>query len=190
MNGNSTTRAHNIKDSLALSFDLETSDFWQEVYNELFPGHAAFIRHSENGDHQKSGIDCTVILRNSKTYTVDEKLRYEDYGDIALEEWGDYGHRLPGWVVKPLLCDYILYAILPAGKAYLLPVLQLQAAWKQHGEAWKQEYRDKIIIAPNRDGHGREWQSISWGIEPEILFPAIGQGLRATFQPMESFSND
>ena len=189
MSSNSTARAHDIKNSLALSFDLEGASFWQEVYSSLFPDMAAFIRHSDDGDHQRLGIDTSVIMSNSKVFTVDEKLRYADFGDIALEEWGDYGHRLPGWAVKSLLCDFILYAVLPAGKAFLLPTIQTQNAWRTHGEEWKQEYKDKIIIAPNRDGRGREWQSVSWGIPVSVLYKAIGGQLRMNFQPVEDYQS-
>ena len=172
---------HNFQHSLGASLALESADFWQEVYRNLFPKHEAFIRHSCDGDHQRLGIDTTVIMENSKTFTIDEKIRYKDYRDILLEEYSDVDRNVAGWVVKPLLCDYILFAILPAGKAYLLPTRQLQQAWRTHGQEWKATRR--AIVAHNKDSRtGRTWKSVSWGIEPEILFPAIGGQLRTTFE--------
>ena len=178
----SGTLTHDFKTDLAFSHDLEGADFWREVYTQFFPGHAAVIRHSEDGDHQRLGVDTSVIMPSSKAFTVDEKIRRANFRDIALEEWSDFDRGIPGWIQKRLLCDHILYTILPAGRAYLLPVLQTQEAWRRHGDEWKATREP--ITALNRDRKtGRTWESISWGILPEELFPAIGECLRARFKP-------
>ena len=173
---------HDFKSDLAFSHDLEGAEFWRECYNAFFPNHAAVIRHSEDGDWQRLGVDSSVIMPSSKVFTVDEKVRRRDYPDIALEEWSDFDRGIPGWIQKRLLSDYLLYVVLPAGRAYLLPVLQTQEAWRRHGEEWKATREP--ITALNRDPRtGRAWESISWGIAPEELFPAIGECLRARFKP-------
>ena len=69
----------------------------------------------------------------SGTYTVDEKVRTNDWPDVLLERWSDEARRIPGWVEKPLACDFIAYAFAPAGTCLLLPVAALQRAWRQHG---------------------------------------------------------
>lgn len=178
---------HDFKSDLAFSHASEGAAFWREVYERFFPGHAAVIRHSEDGDWQRLGVDSSVIMPSSKVFTVDEKVRRRDYPDIALEEWSDFDRGIPGWIQKRLLSDYLLYVVLPAGRAYLLPVLQTQEAWRRHGEEWKATREP--ITALNRDPRtGRAWESISWGIAPEELFPAIGAALRATFP--EPFAED
>ena len=53
----------------------------------------------------------------------DEKVRAEDWPDILLEQWSDEDRRAPGWVQKPLACDYIAYSFAPSGVCYLLPVM-------------------------------------------------------------------
>ncbi len=95
-------------------------------------------------DHQRNGIDRSIVLQNGKTIWIDEKARGKNkitgkvYTDIALEFLSDEAQKTPGWVCKPLLCDYINYAIIPLGRAYLLPVQQLQTAWNRYGELSQQ----------------------------------------------------
>lgn len=170
--------AHNFKNDLAFSHDLEGADFWRQAYEYFFPGSVAVIRHSGDGDHQRAGIDTSVVMPNSKIFTVDEKLRRADYGDILLEEFSDRRRGVPGWICKALLADFVLYAT--PRRAFLLPVLQLQSAWATHGETWKATR--SAVVARNRDpSTGRTWESVSWAVKPVELFPAIGENLRATF---------
>lgn len=142
------------------------------------------VNHRQNGEHQRAGIDRSVILENSKQILIDEKVRFRNpitkmvYTDIALEEWSDDARRTPGWAEKPLRADYIAYAIAPLGKCYLLPVIQLQSAWKQNKDKWKATR--KPIRAQNSG-----WVTISWGIEVPVLFAAIGSCLRCSFNPVE-----
>ena len=39
-------------------------------------------------------------------FTVDEKIRMEDWPDVLLEHWSDEGRRSPGWGQKPLAADF------------------------------------------------------------------------------------
>lgn len=50
------------------------------------------------------------------------------------------GRRAPGWVQKPLACDFVAYAFAPNRRCYLLPVVPLQRAWRDNGESWTQVY--------------------------------------------------
>ena len=67
-------------------------------------------------------------------------IRSRDWPDILLEQWSDEERRIPGWVQKPLACDFIAYAYAPSGVCYLLPVPALQRAWRMHGRAWIERY--------------------------------------------------
>jgi len=131
---------HNFKDSLARSHEAEDLAIWGEVYHKAFPTMQAMINHRQDGDHQRQGIDRSIILRNSKQITVDEKIRFKPYNDILLEVWSDKDRKVPGWVAKDLLCDYIAYAVAPLGVCYLLPVPQLREAWQRNGARWWRDY--------------------------------------------------
>lgn len=160
--------------------DLE---LWSNIYHKAFPDMLEMIDHRENGEWQKFGIDRSIILRNTKQILVDEKIRFRNkitgkvYEDIALEEWS-VEDKVPGWVCKPLRADYIAYAIGPLGICYMLPVIQLQTAWRQYADIWKQNTR------PVR-AHNYGYDTISWPVTPKVLFQAIGQQLRISFSPCE-----
>lgn len=125
---------HSFKESLAFSHEADELPFWEQCYKKAFPTMQAMLNHRDDGDHQRQGIDRSVILANGKQLWIDEKVRKKDYGDILLEYVSNDRTNAPGWVCKPLLCDYIAYAIIPSSKCYLLPVPQLQAAWVENNE--------------------------------------------------------
>jgi hypothetical protein len=168
---------HDFKSSLESSHRASDLPIWLEIYQQAFPDMQAAIDHRADGEHQRAGIDRSITLSNSKQILIDEKIRWKDYGDIALEYWSDRGRRIPGWVCKPLRADYICYAIAPTGKAYLLPVPQLQQAWRKHGDQWKADYRD--CNAPNVG-----YITVSCAVPVAVLFRAIGECLRVSFTPV------
>lgn len=175
---------HDFHESLARSHTASDLQLWEEIYRQAFPTFSAMVDHREDGEHQRAGIDRSVILENSKQILIDEKIRWRNrktgkvYDDIALEYWSNYEQRIRGWVCKPLRADYIAYAIAPLGKGYLLPVVQLQIAWGRHGSDWVR--RHKRIVAEN---HG--YNTISVGVPVREVFAAVGAALRQTFQPIE-----
>lgn len=175
---------HDFTESLALSHAASDLPIWECVYRQAFLHFQCMVDHRADGEHQRAGIDRSVILSNSKQILVDEKVRWKNaktgrvYDDIALEFWSDEQRRVPGWVCKPLRADFIAYAIAPLGKAYLLPVPQLQLAWHRSGDVWKAKYRE--IRAPNRG-----YTTVSVGVPVGDLFSQIGGALRIPFTPVE-----
>lgn len=176
---------HVFTDSLAASHAASDLPIWEQIYREAFPRFAAMIDHRADGEHQRAGIDRSVILANSKQVLVDEKVRWRNaitglvYEDIALEYWSDERNRVPGWVCKPLRADYIAYAIAPLGKCYLLPVTQLQIAWDRFGDRWAETY-------PQVRAKNNGYTTVSVGVPPAEIFKAIGGALRIKFEPIEA----
>lgn len=169
-----------------MSHMAEDLPIWEEIYQKAFPTMIGMHNHRADGDHQRQGIDRSIVLENSKQILIDEKVRGKNkitgkvYEDIALEVWSDKERRVLGWVEKPLLADYIAYAIVPKGICYLLPVLQLQVAWTRHKEEWSSKYR-------LRESLNKGWTTVFCPIPPRVLYPAIGQRLRIEFQPVFDF---
>jgi len=169
---------HDFSESLAASHRASDLPIWQEIYRQAFPNMVACIDHRDDGEHQRAGIDRSVILSNSKQVLIDEKIRYKDYGDILLEYLSNDRRNTPGWVCKPQRADYICYAVATTGRAYMLPVPQLQLAWAENGELWKATYRR--VPAAN-DGY----TTYSCPVPVHVLFPAIGKALRFGFTPIQ-----
>lgn len=193
LNFGEVEHTNNFARSLDRSHRASDLPIWEECYIQFFPKMQGMHVHAQDGDHQRTGVDRTVIMSNGKVVSVDEKIREKNrktgkvYSDIALEEWSDFDRKVAGWVIKELLCDYIAYAILPLGKCYLLPVLQLQQAWLHEGEIWKSMFPR---VAAYNEFNGRKWLTVSWGIPVDILFKAIGGCLRARFDNPKDFADD
>jgi hypothetical protein len=82
-----------------------------------------------------------------------------------------------GWVEKSLMCDYIAYAFILSGNAYLLPVIQLQAAWLKNKEKWLKDYG--TLKADNKS-----YKTLNCPVPTmSVLYPAIGNCLRVNFTP-------
>lgn len=172
-------QVHDFHESLAKSHAASDLPIWEEVYRNAFgPLFSAMVDHRDDGEHQRAGIDRSVILTNSKQLLIDEKVRHKEYRppDILLEFISNDVYRTQGWACKPLRADYIAYAVLPTGVCYMLPVIQLQRAWAQHGEKWKRDYG--IKSTPN---HG--YNTLNTPVPVDVLFRAIGAGLRVRFAP-------
>lgn len=169
---------HDFQESLQSSHAASDLPIWLEIYRQAFPDLSAAIDHRQDGEHQRAGIDRSVILSNSKQILIDEKIRWKSYPDIALEYWSDRDRKVPGWVCKPLRADFICYAIAPSGQAYLLPVPQLQQAWAIHSEEWIRLYRPAI------EAKNKRYVTVSCGVPVAVLFKAIGECLRVRFTPV------
>lgn len=166
---------HDFRDSLEFSHAAGEEPFWESLYGQWFPTMQAMHSHDQNGDHQKAGIDRTIILRNSKQITIDEKVRRKDYGDILLEFWSNKEKRIAGWVAKDLLCDYVAYVIRPAKQGYLLPVPQLRAAWRKHHVEWLKKY--ERINCKNKN-----YTTESVAVPPDVVFAAMNSASQGGFE--------
>lgn len=168
---------HDFYQSLQSSHKASDLPIWEQIYQQAFPNMLTSVDHRQDGEHQRAGIDRSVILANSKQILIDEKIRWKSYPDIALEYWSNLERQIPGWVCKPLRADYICYAIAPTGRAYMLPVPQLQQAWGRHSQEWIDAYGS--ISARNKG-----YQTISCCVPVDKLFPAIGACMRISFDPI------
>ena len=170
---------HDFTESLAASHRASDLPIWEDIYRKSFPDFLAMVDHRQDGEHQRAGIDRSVILENSKQILIDEKIRWKPYQDIAVEYLSNDRTGAPGWACKPLRADYIAYAIAPLGMCYLLPVIQLQQAWRRKGEIWKASCF--IVRAPNRD-----YTTLSAAVPVHELFSEIGRALRVPFAALEA----
>ena len=141
-------RIHRFRDSLAMSERHADSEWWMDTYRRAFPRLRSAVSVRQDGWAQRGGVDRVLTLSCGRTFTIDEKVRAEDWNDILLEQWSDEARRLPGWVQKPLACDFVAYAYAPSGICYLLPVVPLQRAWRQHGRQWIKEYGQRRAQNP------------------------------------------
>ncbi len=174
-----------------LEWSRKASDWsgWHDLYQALFPRLSVMVDHPRDGWQQRAGIDRSLILDDSKQFLIDEKARGKNritgvvYEDIALEYLSNDRTGALGWVCKPLSADFIAYAILPLGRAYLLPVPQLQLAWERNGKAWRARHGE-------RSARNRGYNTLFCPVPVPVLFSAMGATLRHSFAPFRCTDDD
>jgi len=157
---------HNFAESLARSQRYADADWWLPVYQKAFPQMVSAVSVRDDGWAQRGGIDRVLTLQCGRTYTVDEKIRSQNWPDILLEQWSDEARQIPGWIQKPLACDFIAYAYAPSETCYLIPVVPLQRAWRQRGRQW-------IVAYGTRRAHNPGYVSVSVPVPIGVLMQAI-----------------
>jgi hypothetical protein len=140
------------------------------IYRRAFPTLMSAVAIEQDGWAQRAGIDRLLTLACGRTFTVDEKIRTEDWPDVLLERWSDEARRSPGWVQKSLAADFIAYAHAPAATCALLPVPALQRAWRQHGRQW-------IGLYGQRRAQNRGYTSVSVPVPRGVLMQAIVEAM-------------
>ena len=162
---------------------------WKALYESCFGQNITLTDHREDGWHQRAGIDRSIVFPNSKQLLIDEKVRGRNkktgkvYEDIALEYWSNLHRRIRGWVAKDLACDFIAYAILPLGKCYLLPFLQLRQAWKQNHKEWLAKYK-------YRDAENRGYVTRFCPVPARVVLAAISNVSVVQFEPFDCIDDD
>jgi hypothetical protein len=166
---------HDFSASLAYSRQFEDAQWWADVYKKAFPSIDSMVSVREDGWAQRAGIDRILVLRSGKVIKIDEKVRSRDYPDFCLERWSDERRQIPGWIQKPLDCDFIAYAFVQCGLCYLLPTLLLQHAWRNFGRKWIAEYQE--IRAQNNG-----YVTVSIAVPREIVLDAIREVIVVPFE--------
>lgn len=162
---------HDFQESLAKSHRAADAPWWAEVYRWAFPSMRSMVCVRNDGWAQRGGIDRVLTLNSGRTISIDEKVREKDWPDILLERWSDEGRKIPGWIQKPLACDFIAYAFVPSETCYLFPTLTLQRAWQIHGREWCDQYPEI------RANNGR-YVTVSVGVPTDVLFNAMSDAMR------------
>lgn len=157
--------------TLDLEYSLEEreNELFDNFYFRAFPG-LAYVEFAEDMEMQRKGIDKILHFKSGYTVTIDEKKRRKDYGDILLELWSVWERKKRGWLYT-CKCDYIVYAIMPFKKVYLLPTLLLKKAWIENQSEWIKTYKE--ITAYNR---GYVTKSIA--IPTDILLEQISNQMK------------
>ena len=165
---------HIFHESLELSHLYADAPWWETVYTRAFPRMRSMVCVRDDGWAQRGGIDRMITLSCGRTIPVDEKVRKKDWPDILLERWSDEARQIPGWIQKPLACEFIAYALIPSQRCYLLPTLILQAAWRHYGRDWCNKYRH---IRAQNNGYVTE----SIAVPTDIVLAAIGRSICVTW---------
>lgn len=159
-------KLHDFNERLAMSQSYSDAPWWLDVYRKAFPRLLSANQIVDDGWAQRAGIDRILTLSCGRQIKIDEKVREKDWPDFLLERWSDTAKGKPGWIQKPLDCDYIAYAFIPSQTCYLLPTDLLQRAWRTHGRDWIAKY-------PKVEARNRGYVTTSVCVPRDELLHAI-----------------
>jgi len=169
-------RINDFKTDLEYSLESRENEIFDKFYFRAFSG-LVQITFVSDITTQKRGIDKLLNFDNGKVVSIDEKKRRTNYGDIALELWSVWEQRKRGWLYTSE-ADYIIYAIMPVSKVYLLPTLLLRNAWLKNEVLWTDKYRE--VRAYNKT-----YVTISRAIPPAPLLNAIKEEMNQSLSDNE-----
>ena len=122
-----------------------------DYYKSLFPD--AYIQRIDGKgllqiEMQKVGIDVQILRQNTGySIYIDEKINYTDFDTLVLEEYSKWEDKIPGWLEKDNVSDFISYAIVSKKLIYFLPYPILRIAYFKNKDEWLKQYKRKF--APN-----------------------------------------
>lgn len=135
---------HDFNTDLAWSQANADAPWWPTIYSQAFPDFQSMSGNIADLDMQRKGIDRIITLEGGKQLFIDEKVRKPPYcSDVFLETISVDTTGAPGWVLKPLHCDYLAYAYMATKICYLFPFQQVRRAWTLYGEKWTRQYPPK-----------------------------------------------
>lgn len=169
---------HDFNERNEWSHSQQDEPFWDTAYRMAFPDMVGTLELPKDSESQRQGVDRLVHLSNGKTLYIDEKKRSGNYGDILLEYISNTTRNTPGWIAKPLLIDYLAYAIMPTSTVYFLPWLMLQKAWRDEGSGWidKASARTPGYTIVDAQNYGYTTRSVA--VPVDTIYHAVNRAFR------------
>lgn len=183
------TTTHDFAESLRYSHEVSAQPWVEQGIRALMPGAVHVQRLPHDAAHQRLGRDWSVMMSTGGTIYLDDKLRTEDWPDVALERWSVYpvaGQRpyppvkgtVNGWAVEPTDADFILYGWVPARRLMLLPVPAMRTAFMRHGLQWRDAAMAEVdgfrfAEARTRRNGGAPYLSVSIVVPIPVLEAAM-----------------
>jgi len=171
---------HDFHKDLKDSHSNSEQKMWEYIYRIYFHDFQNMSSIIDSLKLQRLGVDRIITLKSEKEILIDEKIRRSDYGkgDILLEYLSNDSTGALGWIEKTLRCDYIAYAILPTRQCWILPVPQLQGAWKANKERWLAKYD---LPPAQNDGY----KTYSCGVPADVLLFAIYRNMCVDYSEVD-----
>jgi hypothetical protein len=152
---------HDFRASLAKSEEVARASWWETVYRQAFPDFERMSAPVIDLAQQRLGIDRVITLLSGREIYVDEKVRGRTRQDIVFEKWSSVEHKRPGWIEKPLSCDYIAYAFTDSEVCYVIPYQGMKRIWRAHEQEWTQRYgRSYKLQTSQNNGYTTAWLAV------------------------------
>ena len=155
-----------------IEFNCQSIDFSSMMRNYPFPQDR--VKMDYDAELQKLGFDKRISFLDGRNFVIEEKVRYQDYGDVFVERWEDKTIEKVGWAWDPrLICDYIAYAIWPTSQCIFINFKELHTHLIENEEVYMrrrqfENYQGGYLST----GPTLSFEEISTGV-PDSLFIKI-----------------
>jgi hypothetical protein len=162
---------NDFRTDLAWSHNVNHDKAFDDFYWDVF-GHLGLksIERVEDMRLQRLGADKILHFMSGRRHYIDEKKRRSNWQDILIEHYSNWEKKIPGWVEKPCLTDYIVYGFVNSNLVYLLPFLPLCMAWHTHKEGWI----ERFTYVPARNAG---YTTYSVPVPPAVLLTAMQESI-------------
>jgi len=168
------------------------ADWWGDVYRRAWPDLDGWHVTAGKTRAQENGVDHVVSLGRDKDLRVEVKCRRprrdgSDWPDVLLETHSCWERKTPGWIEKPLTADFFAYAFVQSRIVLLLPVLNLQAAWRANRSEWdrlagaRQRGFAVVFGKTARNGGGQLYSTRNIAVPTVELGEAVKNSMRIPF---------
>lgn len=158
-------REYGFDEQLQMSQGICTTKNIAEILLANVPGALSVAAATRNDD--RNGTDYWIHHARGKPYSIDIKVRAEDYAtkpepfaadDLALESWSVVEQGIVGWSRNPKkMTDYILWYWQDSGRWCLVPFVMLCAVMEGKWQEWRNQYKTRQQSTPsNRGGYHSE----------------------------------
>lgn len=129
-------------EDLAQSNNMETTKWWYTAHSQAFRGFQS-AEAVEDLKQQRLGMD-RIITTDSRIISVEEKLDYTDYTNIAFEVESTAGYS-KGWALKDIKADVFAYGFKNTNIVYYFATTDLLSVFREHHAFWKRQYRERTV---------------------------------------------
>lgn len=108
------------------SINAEQRQWILSKYKLAFPHCQQFVECTTTR-RQKEGVDYYALFSDGSFLFIEEKVRWESYPDLLIEEYANWSKKTPGWGLdKSKKTHYLAYIIIPTSKIFVIyfPALQ------------------------------------------------------------------
>jgi hypothetical protein len=108
------------------NLNLEQRQWILSKYKMAFP-HALRFVECTTAQRQKEGVDYYALFADSAPLFIEEKIRWEKYPDLLIEEYANWDKKTPGWGLdKNKKTHYLAYIIIPSKEIFIIDFPALQ----------------------------------------------------------------
>jgi hypothetical protein len=135
------------------SLNQEQRQWILSKYKLAFP-HAERFVECTTAQRQKEGVDYYALFADGSPIFIEEKIRWEKYPDLLIEEYANWQKKSLGWGLDTnKKTHYLTYIITPTQEMFIFYFPALQKFFIQKHQSFLNKYGRKFGKTYDDYGH-------------------------------------